>query len=307
MVSLRWASSAIVALLACTLSGDVLREVAITIDDLPAVPGSLSIAQQQQLTRKLVRSIRSFKIPAVGFVNEGKVTTDAHARLLEQWLDGGLELGNHTYGHVGLHDVSAEEYERDIVRGETILRPLTARHGRPLRWFRHPYLHTGRTLETKSRVERFLSDRGYRIAPVTLDNGEWIFARAYHTGDAKMRKRIGEAYLDYMDRKLVYYEEQSQKLFGRNVRHILLIHANELNADWFDDLARSMRKRGYRFITLDRALEDAAYATSDTWTGRGGISWLHRWALTRGKSKSFFAGEPTTPQWVLDAAGVESE
>lgn len=280
------------------------RQVAVTFDDLPAVT-SLPLSGQRTLTQKLLRSIRSARVPAVGFVNEDKLRTPGHTALLQPWLTAGLELGNHTYSHGDLHRGAVADYEADIVRGERVTRSLLRDRGLTLRWFRHPFLHTGTSLETKQRVERFLTSHGYRVAPVTLDNSEWIFARAYElANDGATRKRVGEAYVLYMDQKLAYFEQQSQKLFERNIRHVLLLHANALNADWFDDLAASMRARGYGFITLDQALEDPAYRSADTYTGRGGISWIHRWALTAGRPKEFFAGEPATPQWVQQLARI---
>lgn len=296
------ASSAIFALLAFTLplsaQQPLTREVAVTFDDLPG----------RATSAHLIRTITKTGVPTIGFVNEGKLTTPDDTRWLERWLDAGFDLGNHTYSHISLNRVAPEQYEEDILRGEKETRALLRKRGRELRWFRHPFLQTGRTLEVRDRVQRFLAQHGYRIAPVTLDNSEWIFAAAYRKAtDNATRKRIGVEYIAYMDRKLAYYEQQSIALFGRNVRHTLLVHANELNADWFDDLAASMKKRGYRFITLGRALEDEAYRSEDTWTGAAGISWLHRWAFAAGKKGPFFAGEPKTAQWVLEIAGVESE
>lgn len=281
------------------------REMAITFDDLPAVPATMSIARQRQLTRDLLRSIRTAGVPAIGFVNEDKLATPAHAGLLRSWLAEGLELGNHTYSHPDLHSTDIGRYEEEILRGESVTRALLAQSGRAPRWFRHPYLHTGTSLETRRRIEAFLGDHGYRVAPVTLDNSEWIFARAYElAGDRAMRKRIGKAYLEYLDRKVAYYEDQSQKLFGRNIRHVLLLHANALNAAWFDDLAAMLTTRGYRFITLERALEDPAYRSPDTYAGKAGISWIHRWAITAGKKSPFFDGEPATPEWIQDYARI---
>lgn len=299
MVISRWAGSAIVALLACTLSAQTLdREVAVTFDDLP---GRASSAH-------LIRAIKRTGVPTIGFVNEGKLETKNDKRWLERWLDAGFDLGNHTYSHWSLNRIEVEKYEEDIVRGEKETRALLRKRGREPRFFRHPFLHTGRSLEVRDRVHRFLANHGYRVAPVTLDNSEWIFAAAYRKAtDKATRRRIGVEYVAYMDRKLAYFERQSLALFGRNIRHVLLLHANELNADWFDELAASMKARGYRFITLERALEDAAYRSEDTWTGAGGISWLHRWAFAAGKKGEFFAGEPATEKWVLDLAGVESE
>jgi len=40
------------------------------------------------------------------------------------------------------------------------------------------------------------------------------------------------------------------------------------------------------------ALAAPAFSLPDTYTGPAGITWLHRWAMTRGVPKSTFAGEP---------------
>jgi hypothetical protein len=68
-----------------------------------------------------------------------------------------------------------------------------------------------------------------------------------------------------------------------------------------------LQKRGYRFISLQDALTDKAYASPDTFTGPAGISWLDRWALTRGVPKDFFRGEPRTPAFIMKLAEVQSE
>jgi len=291
------------------------REVAITFDDLPtvSVPGE-GIAPMREMTEKLVGAIVRAKVPVVAFVNEGKLGLSGspdpeRVALLERWAAAGIELGNHTRSHRDLHRIPLEEFEADVAAGEETTRSLMAARGKTLRWFRHPFLHTGLTLETRKSLEEFLSARGYRIAPVTFDNSEWIFASAYakalDRGDRAMADKIARAYVPYMEDKIAYFEKQSTALFGREIRQVLLVHANALNADRFAELASRLRARGYAFITLDRALEDPAYTTTDTFTGRGGISWLHRWALS-GKGP-VLPNEPACPRFVLDAAGVQSE
>lgn len=146
---------------------------------------------------------------------------------------------------------------------------------------------------------------------MTVDNPEWIFARAYDNaverGDEAMRRRIGEAYVPYMEQKFVYFEKQSRNLFGYEIKQVLLLHANTLNADYFGAVADRLIKRGYVFIRLEEALRDQAFRSNDTYIGLGGLSWLDRWALTQGKKGDFFQGEPATPEFVLNAAGVVSE
>jgi peptidoglycan/xylan/chitin deacetylase (PgdA/CDA1 family) len=288
------------------------REIAVTFDDLP-IAGVLThdLASSRAITSQLLSAITAHHIPAVGFVNEGKLGGDggvnpARADLLRMWLDAGLELGNHSYSHVDLNRTPLPEFEQDVLRGEAVTRRLLQDRGMTLRFFRHPFLHTGRDLDTKRRFEAFLATHGYRVAPVTIDNDEYIFAAAYDRasvrGDRELMRRVADAYVPYMEAKFEFFERNSRDLFGYEMRQILLLHANPMNADHFDALARMIERRGYRCISLERALEDAAYQSPDTYAGPGGITWIHRWALTKGMGKNFFAGEPVVPAFVEKAA-----
>jgi peptidoglycan/xylan/chitin deacetylase (PgdA/CDA1 family) len=254
------------------------REVAVTFDDLPtvSVPGG-GTAELRAMTEKLVAAITAAKAPVTAFVNEGKLGPPGapdpeRVALLERWVSVGIELGNHTRSHPDLHRISLEDFEADVAAGEATTRALMTARGKKLRYFRHPFLHTGTSLETRRSLEEFLSARGYRIAPVTFDNSEWIFARAYSSalekGDAALARKVAGAYVPYMEAKIEYFEKESVALFGREIRQVLLVHANQLNADEFGNLARRLRARGYAFTTLDRALEDPAYQTPDTFIGR---------------------------------------
>jgi peptidoglycan/xylan/chitin deacetylase (PgdA/CDA1 family) len=292
------------------------RQIALTFDDLPGVvlpeEGTVRLAE---ITEKLVSAIAAERVPVIGFVNEGKLGPEGapdpeRVALLKKWIDTGLELGNHTFSHIDLHHHALDIFQRDAARGETVTRSLLAARRMRLRFFRHPFLHTGRTLAIRHAVERSLAARGERIAPVTVDNSDWIFARAYALaearGDAAAVERIAAAYVPYMEAKVEYFERQSVALFSREIRQVLLLHANALNADRFAELVSMLRRRGYAFIPLERALEDRAYRSRDDFVGPGGISWLHRWALSRGRNR-VLPGEPSTPRFVLDAVGISEE
>ena len=242
------------------------REVAITFDDLPAVSTSAELQVWRDITTSLVSSLTGRAVPAIGFVNEGKLYKKGEidprkAELLSRWLEANLELGNHTYSHRSLFETPLAVFEADVIRGEQITRPLLESRGQTLRFFRHPFLNTGPDLETKSAFEAFLSDHGYTVAPVTIDNSEWIFAQAYDhvldRGDAATQRRITESYLKYMEAMFRYYEDQSESLFGYEIREILLLHANRLNADTLDRLLDLLEKRGYIFVPLERAMTAA--------------------------------------------------
>jgi peptidoglycan/xylan/chitin deacetylase (PgdA/CDA1 family) len=282
------------------------RQVAITIDDLPAgMADRLPVAEITPMIAKLLGTLRDQKIPVVGFVNEKKLyktgEVDARIKALQMWLDYGFELGNHTFSHASLNQVGLKAWEDDVIQGESVTRMLLAQRKMKLRYFRHPYLDTGRDLLTRREAEAFLVERGYRIAPITLDGWDWMFAGLYE--DAKMRndsalqQQIVKDYLAYHDAVFAYSEQLSAKIVGYEPKQILLLHASHLEADHIGELLDVLRKRGYRFITLEDALGDQAYSLPDTYVGEEGTGWIDHWAITQGKIPQ---GAPAFPQWVME-------
>jgi peptidoglycan/xylan/chitin deacetylase (PgdA/CDA1 family) len=284
-----------------------VREIAVTIDDLPTVSDlGAGVSAAERTTTDLLAALVRHQVPAIGFVNERKLLTNGtlderRVALLQQWIDAGMELGNHTYSHPDLHSTPLEEFEREILDGEKVTRRLLRAANRDLRYFRHPFLHTGHSKEIRHRLDRFLARHHYRVAPVTIGNADYVFAAAYARSDAATREKIASAYIDYTEAVVEYSEQLSLAIVGRGMRHTLLLHANALNAAAFDALADRLQKRGYRFITLDRALEDPAYQLPDEYYGPAGMTWLHRWALTEGR-RGAIAGEPRLPDWIAAAA-----
>jgi len=298
------------------------RRIAVTIDDLPwQRMDSTPPARLRSGHAALIAQLKRAGVPVTGFVNEDKLERDGVAQpervaMLRDWLDLGADLGNHTYGHVDLHVVGIPAFEDAIVKGERVLRPMMAERGQAPRWFRHPYLRAGQSDADKQAIVEFLGAHGYRVAPVTVDNGEWVWAFAYERvldgqpdtpERAALLERLRLGYVPYMLNKLDYYEAQSQALLGYALPQVLLIHANALNGDAYTALIGGIQRRGYRFVALDEAMRDPAYARPDGYHGRYGPSWLHRWAMADKKPKTFYAGEPEVPRWVLDLAGVDSE
>lgn len=279
------------------------REVAVTFDDLPLQGPSLSTEALREMTKKLLQSTKANNVPIFGDVVEsqlyrnGKLDSERVA-ILKMWLDAGAELGNHTYSHLSLENHSLAAVERDLIRGEMVTKRLLTERGLKLRYFRHPVLQTGPDVETKNAFEKFLASRGYTVAPVTIDNQDFIFAvvyaRAKHQGDSQLMKRVADEYIPYLERMFEFFEKLSVEVVGYEVKQVLLLHSSELNADYFNELARMIRKRGYTFISLEQALRDKAYALADAQSSKG-ISWIHRWALAKGME---MRQEPREPEWL---------
>jgi peptidoglycan/xylan/chitin deacetylase (PgdA/CDA1 family) len=269
------------------------RSVAITFDDLPAVKAAFPpveachFAAIESATQRLLQTAGTNGVPLTGFVNEGKQCPEwkpgSLAMLLSAWLDAGAELGNHTYSHVDLYNTSLAAYKADIVRGEAALNAALDKRGKRLRYFRHPYLHSGLDPGVRKDLRRFLEGRGYIDAPVTIDNQDWMFsevyARAKGSHDEKTMAQVVGAYLSYVDELCAHSEQLSRQVLGYEVRQILLMHASALNFEHFDEIVNVVRRRGYRFISLEEALGDKAYRESVPPKG----SWLRGLATRKGK------------------------
>lgn len=280
------------------------KQVAITMDDLPFVM-EISLEQTQQNTRKLLSHFQDYDMPVVGFVNEQKLKKsgeiDKRVALLESWLKAGQPLGNHTFSHPDLNTTSLEDYKSDFLKGEIIINQLCNKYNQTNKYFRFPFLHTGPDSLKKAGFAVFLEAQGYQNAPVTIDNEDYIFNKAYVNAykkkDNKAMQMIAESYLQYVDAMIDYHDELAEQLIGRPIRQIFLCHANQINSDYFNKVADLFKSKGYEFITLEKALQDEVYQEPETYIGKGGFSWLHRWRIT--KKLPFKGKEPEIPTEIM--------
>ncbi|GAB5407769.1 MAG: polysaccharide deacetylase family protein [Balneolaceae bacterium] len=288
------------------------KYVVVTVDDLPVVYyAKADLQHYKTITENLIQIFDEFEIPAIGYVNEAKLYTNGNpdpskVELLKIWLSNGYELGNHTFSHMNYHRSNFKDFTKDVIKGEKITKALTEEYGLEYRFFRHPYLRSGLSKTHSDSLSAFLKEIGYTEAPVTIDNEDYIFAKAYHIAytrkDSALMQKIGEAYIEYMEKKIVHFERVSKDLFGRNISQTLLIHANLLNSDYLDELAQVYVDHGYTFVTQEEVLRDEAYQIEITRFGDWGISMLDRIALSRGKKGDFFKGDPVTPDFVKELA-----
>ena len=194
------------------------RSLAITIDDLPSGgdrAGRNSDAVWS-MNERLRRPFKEGRIPVTGFVNQGRSAEfglDGVRRLLDLWLDAGADLGNHSHSHFNINDVPLADYTADIVKGEPVLRAALAARGMALRYFRHPFLFTGPTPEIKAGVQAFLDAHGYRVAPVTIDDADYMYAALYTRPE--YRERVRREYVPYMESVVAFFEERSVEVVGR--------------------------------------------------------------------------------------------
>ncbi len=273
------------------------KNVAFTVDYLPFVM-ELSIEDSEKSTNQLLKSFEKHKVEAVGFVNERFIlnfgTVDERINLLDTWLKNGHELGNHTFSHPSFNETSLEEYSINVLKGEAISKKLSKAYGKPYRYFRHPFLHTGQDSLKRTGFDQFLKKNGYTVAPVTVDSYDWYFNKVYvdalKAGDTQLATEIGEAYVKHTEACFEYYEKLAVEVVGRSISQIFLCHANKLNATYLDKVMENLKGNGYTFVPVQEALKDNVYLKPVSIEANRG-SWLHRWRLTAGIKTTLKAPE----------------
>ena len=251
------------------------QRIAITIDDLPfGYSGGMTDKEKVEAFKQIVSAAKKYKAPVTGFVTSGNMTTE-NSSILDLAVKAGFQLGNHTHRHFDLNRVSAATYMSDIDSCEQLAGDWIDSN-----YFRYSMLHRGDIRSKRDSVFEHLATKKYIIAPVTIDNNEWVYNRGFslarRINNSEEMNKIGKEYLYHMQEVTARYQKLSLQIAGREIPHILLLHANPINAEYLDDLLGWYKKNGWEFITLDEALKDEFYEIKDDYVGPYGFSQLDR-------------------------------
>jgi peptidoglycan/xylan/chitin deacetylase (PgdA/CDA1 family) len=282
------------------------RQVVLTFDDIPLGQGQPGTRCNERELLRVSRSITAALIeieaPSAAFLTTGNVCdrlrTPVLSQVIETWEHAGAVIGNHGHRHLSLSRVPMAEYTADLALAESLIHQAGGlRSG--TRFLRHPFLHVGPDIGTANALTSWLAEHRYTVAPVTIDNNEWIYARAYTValgrGDSTMLRRLVPAYLAHLDQAFAFAESMSVSVVGEEIPQVLLLHANEINRDHIREVLRVIQRRGYQFIPLEEALAHPAYQRPTYYYGPWGISWLLRWSPD---STVWRMDLPRVPAWV---------
>ena len=253
------------SLLLLTALAASAQQVALTFDDLPAHGPLPPEITREDVARSILATLSGAKAPEVyGFVNAGKLEgAPAEIEVLKLWRASGNLLASHTYSHMSLNANTAEAFEQDVAKNEPLLKSLMA--GQDWHWLRYPYLWEGDTLEKRRAVRQYLKQNHYRIAQVTLDFEDYAwndpYARCASKNDSKSIAWLKESYLSTASEYIALGQTMAKMIYGRDIKHVLLLHIGAFDSVMLPDLLRLLKKKGFELITLQEAESDPAYQT----------------------------------------------
>jgi peptidoglycan/xylan/chitin deacetylase (PgdA/CDA1 family) len=238
--------------------------VALTFDDLPAAGSLPPGGNRTKVATELAAELKAAGLNGVyGFVNASRLESDLDAKhALRIWVDAGMKIGNHTWSHPALTDLSAEAYEREIALNEPALAQYAGTQD--WHWFRYPYLAEGDTAAKRNAVREWLRAHGYRVAEVTLNFEDYSWNDAYGRCVAKSDDAaitwLRQSYLESAAAYVKLGREEEQIAFGHEIPNVMLLHATAFTTLMLPDLIDLLRRQGFRFALLAKVERNAAYA-----------------------------------------------
>ena len=267
------AVAAVAILLATAISviGQDTKQMAITFDDLPfAYARTLTTEQQRDAVARMLTTLRKYNVKAAMFVIGGGLT-DRNRELVDAVVAAGHTIGNHSFSHRDLGMMPVEDYVIDIQKGADAIKPWL----KGTQFFRYPFLRQGETAEKRDAVLSWLAMRGIRVAPVTIDNNDFVYNQRLVDAIAESKTLdVRTEYLDHMSMAAAYYDAKARTLLGRPIKHVLLLHMNYLNGLYLDDLLQRFRDSGWSFVSFEDALTDEVYKLKYDWAGIQGAGHL---------------------------------
>jgi peptidoglycan-N-acetylglucosamine deacetylase len=182
------------------------KVVLLTIDDAP-----------DEHALKMAEDLKALEAPAIFFVNGHFLDTPEEKEVLKKIHEMGFVIGNHTYGHSSLPDLTPEQQQEEIRSLNDLVESIT---GERPKFFRAPFgLNTDYSKQIAAEEKMALMNWTYGY--------DW--EKQYQTKEAITDIMVNSPYLND----------------GAN----LLMHDRAWTSEGLTDIVKGFRKKGYE--TLD--------------------------------------------------------
>lgn len=266
------------------------QNIAITMDNPNSEPTPLLNPEIRD--KKILSILEKNHLKIVLFVQGSQVDNPQDRALLARWDHAGQIIGNHTYSHLSINEITEEQYEQDTLRNEKLLQS----YPNFKKIFRFPYLKEGDTITKRDGFRKFLHEHGYEMGSVTIDASDWYISE-------RLEKRLAqdpnaditlykEYYLQHIWNRAQYYDNLAIELLGRSPNHTLLVHHNLLNALFLSDLIQMFKDKGWKVINANEAFQDPIFQiTPDTLPAGESLIWALAKQTGRYNDKLRYPGE----------------
>lgn len=243
----------ILILLTFTACSSRVKKISISFDDAPKGRGwkYTGIQRTETLIEKL--ALNDIKRAAF-YVQTNRLKSNEDIYRIQRYFLSGHMIGNHTHSHLNASKVDMKEFLNDVVRAQNILKERNFNS----QYFRFPYLNRGENphLTTKS-----LDTMGLKDGYVTVNTYDWLLDEIVLRSQSEFVNlpALRDIYLEMIIGSIEFYDEIAAKYADDQFVHVLLLHENDLAAEFIGDLIVELKKRGWSFVSPEEAYFQAPW------------------------------------------------
>lgn len=235
-------------------------EIVVTLDDHPMPDSRLFSVNErvERYCRALERHACQAAFFCIGFECLKVLDLSCLARLNH----AGHYLANHSFKHKHLSSMSLDEFQEELKATEAVLHPFSQFR----KWFRFPYLDYGNRGHLGGSKEKFLAacaileKDGYREGFVTINTFDWHINYRLQEAARENKKvnysKLRMAYMYLLNEWCNHYIAHYKNLFDKDITHVLLLHANDLNALFLEDILEMINEKGWKVVSPEQAFTD---------------------------------------------------
>jgi peptidoglycan-N-acetylglucosamine deacetylase len=243
----------------CFLFAQEKSSICFTFDD--GNPKGILNYSSQQWNQMILDCLKKNNLQAMLNVYGKKLDNPEGKKIIESWDNAGHIIANHTYNHIDFNSksVSFDVYKADILRCDLLI----SGYKNYQKYFRAPFLKYGDTKEKRDSLVEFLKQINYKNGYVTIDASDWFYnsrlIEFMKKNPGKSIEPYKKVYIEHLLDRAKFYDTLAFKLFGRKIKHSILLHHNLTSALFLGDLIEAIKSEGWQVINASDALTDEVY------------------------------------------------
>ncbi|MCK1992636.1 polysaccharide deacetylase family protein [Peribacillus muralis] len=181
------------------------KVVLLTFDDAP-----------DKYSLEIAKTLHRLKVPAIFFVNGHFLENDANKAMLKEIHELGFPIGNHTYSHVNLTELTEKEQEREIVKLNNLVEGII---GERPKYFRAPFgSNTNHSKEVAKKEKMLVMN--------------WTYGYDWEK--------------EYQDKNTLTEIMLNSPYLGNGAN--LLMHDRKWTSEAIEDIVKGFQKKGYEIL-----------------------------------------------------------
>jgi peptidoglycan/xylan/chitin deacetylase (PgdA/CDA1 family) len=223
------------------------KVISISFDDTPTRGGWKYKGAKR--TEALIANLKKAKVKRAAFyVKTKNLKTNEDIYRVQKYFLSGHMIGNHTHSHLSADKVKMKDFLKDVVIARKTLNERKLYH----QYFRYPFLHRG---QKPHLLKKTLETMGLKDGYVTIDNYDWYmdYLVRKSKSDYINLEALKRMYVDVMMDAIEFYDNIAEKHISGDFSHVLLLHENDLAAEFIDDLVVALRNKGWKIVVPEEA------------------------------------------------------